>query len=69
MLYGGEELPDIYKQLRKLGIRSLIQIKFADKSGNPAILSLESVKGTTWNSTNLHYYRLFAKILSEYELI
>ena len=64
-----DKLPDSYRLLGKLGIRSLIQIKFADKNGNPAILSLESVKGTTWNSTNLHYYRLFAKILSEYELI
>ena len=64
-----DKLPDSYRLLGKLGIRSLIQIKFADKNGNPAILSLESVKGTTWNSTNLHYYRLFAKKLSEYELI
>lgn len=64
-----DKLPDSYRLLGKLGICSLIQIKFADKNGNPAILSLESVKGTTWNSTNLHYYRLFAKILSEYELI
>jgi len=65
-----DKLPAAYELLGELGICSLIQIKFADKNGNPAILSLESVKGTTtWNSTNLHYYRLFARILSEYELM
>lgn len=64
------KLPDVYQLLVKLGIRSLIQIKFTDKNGNPAILSLESVKGTTaWNSTSLLYYRLFVRILSGYELL
>ena len=65
-----DKLPDAYELLGKLGICSLIQIKFVDKCGNPAILSLESVKGiTAWNRRNLHYYRLFARMLSEYELI
>lgn len=64
------KLPDVYQLLGKLSICSLIQIKFTDKNGNPAILSLESVKGTTaWNSTSLLYYRLFVRILSEYELL
>lgn len=63
-----DKLPDVYELLGKLNIYSLIQIKFTDKNGVPAILSLESVKGTTtWNQSNLHYYRLFTKILSEYE--
>ncbi len=65
-----DTLPDVYELLGKLSIHSLIQIKFKDINGTPAILSLESVKGTTtWNRSNLHYYRLFAKILSEYELL
>lgn len=64
-----DKLPDVYELLRKQSICSLIQIKFTDKCGNPAVLSLESVKGKTkWNRFNLHYYRLFAKLLSEYEL-
>lgn len=64
------ELPEAYSALKKLGIKSLIQVKFTDKTGNPAILSLESVKSViTWNRSNLHYYRLFAGMLSDYELI
>lgn len=65
-----DEMPDVYEALSRLGIYSLIQVKFTDKNGNPAILSLESVKrSTTWNRSNLHYYRLFARMLSDYELI
>ncbi|MCM1385807.1 MAG: GGDEF domain-containing protein [Bacillus sp. (in: Bacteria)] len=64
-----DKLNDVYELLGKLSICSLIQIKLTDKNGVPAILSLESVKGlTTWNRSNLHYYRLFARLLSEYEL-
>lgn len=64
------KLHAVYELLGKQGVCSLIQIKFSDKNGSPAVLSLESVKGTTtWNSSNLHYYRLFAKMLSEYELV
>ncbi len=65
-----DKLPTIYTLLRKLGICSLIQIQFTDKNGNPSILSLESVKGTTaWNRSNLHYYRLFAQVLSHYVIL
>lgn len=64
-----DKLPEAYELLGNLDIRSLIQVRFADKNGNPAVLSLESVKGTTWNRTYLHYYRLFARTLSEYELL
>lgn len=65
-----DKLPDAYGLLGELGICSLIQIKFTDKNGSPAVLSLESVKGfTTWNRSSLLYYRLFAKILSEYKLM
>lgn len=65
-----DRLPEVYELLGKLSIYSLIQIKFTDKNGSPAILSLESVKRTTtWNRSNLHYYRLFARILSEYAVL
>ncbi len=65
-----DKLPDVYELVGKQSICSLLQIKFVDKCGNPAVLSLESVKGKTkWNQFNLHYYRLFARMLSEYELI
>lgn len=65
-----DKLPDVYELLGKQSICSLIQIKFADKCGNPVILSLEAVKRKMkWNRSSLHYYRLFARILSEYELV
>lgn len=65
-----DKLPDVYELLGKQSICSLIQIKFTDKCGNSSILSLEAVKKKMkWNRSNLHYYRLFARILSEYEFV
>lgn len=65
-----DKQPEIYALFGELSIYSLIQIRFKDKNGTPAVLSLESVKRTTtWNRSNLLYYRLFAKLLSEYELL
>lgn len=65
-----DKLPEVYALFGALSIFSLIQITFRDKNGVPAVLSLESVKRTTtWNRSNLLYYRLFAKILSEYALL
>ena len=63
------KLGAVCEQLEKLNIHSLIQIRFTDSNGTPAVLSLESLKGTTWNRTNLHYYRLLARMLSQYELL
>ncbi len=64
-----DKLPEVYELFGELSIYSLIQIRLRDKNGTPAVLSLESVKRTTtWNRSNLLYYRLFAKILSEYVL-
>ena len=64
-----DKLPEVYELFGELSIYSLIQIRLRDKNGTPTVLSLESVKRTTtWNRSNLLYYRLFAKILSEYVL-
>ncbi len=61
--------PDLYDKLCRQSILSLIQIKFKDKNGNDAILSLEAVnKKVTWNCSLLPCYRLLAKMLSEYAL-
>lgn len=43
---------------------------FLDKNGIPAILSLEAVnQRITWNQSFVPYFRLFARILSEYEMM
>lgn len=60
---------NVYEMLCKQGVRSFIQIRFQDRSGNPGILSLEAVsRGVVWNISHVHYYRLFAKLLLEYEV-
>ena len=61
-------MPAIYDKLVKQNVLSLIQIKFNDKNGKNAILSIEAVnKRQVWNDSLLHCYRLIAKMLSEYE--
>jgi diguanylate cyclase (GGDEF)-like protein len=62
--------PTLYEQLTKQGILSLIHIRFKDKDGEEALLSLEYIKGVeTWNRSHVPYFRLLAKLLSEYNLI
>ncbi len=59
----------VYEQMKKQGVLSCIHIKFKDQGGYRYILSLESVsKRITWNKEHLHYFRLMAKVLSEYRL-
>ncbi len=59
----------VCEMLRKQGVLSFIQIKFKDKNGLDCILSLEAVnKKIAWDEYNLHYYRLMAMILSEFDL-
>lgn len=59
----------VYELMKKQGILSCIHIKFKDKNGYRYILSLESVsKRITWNTEHIHYFRLMAKVLSEYKL-
>ncbi len=61
--------PDLYDKLCRQSILSLIQIKFKDKNGTDAVLSLEAVnERVTWNCSLLPCYRLLAKMLSEYVL-
>lgn len=61
--------PTLYEKLLIQGIQSFVHIKFKDKNGVDAVLSLEFVKTTlTWNRSHLPYYRLLAKLLSEYDL-
>ena len=61
--------PTLYDKLSKQGILSLIHVKFKDRNGTDAILSLEFVKNVlTWNRSHFLYYRLLAKLLSEYDL-
>lgn len=61
--------PTLYEKLKKQGILSFLHVRFKDKNGVDAILSLEFVKNLMiWNRTHFPYYRLLAKLLSEYEL-
>ena len=60
---------ELYEKLTKQEIISFTHIKFRDKNGTDAILSLEFVKSImTWNETHIPYYRLLAKLLSEFDL-
>lgn len=60
----------VCEQLRKQGTLSFIQVKFKDRAGADCILSLEAVnKKIAWDEYNLHYYRIMAKLLSEFDLI
>ncbi len=61
--------PTLYEKLVTQGIQSFVHIRFKDKNGLDAVLSLEFVKNLmAWNRSYLPYYRLLAKLLSEYEL-
>ena len=60
----------VYEQMRSQGIISCIHIKFWDKNGSRCVLSLESVsKKITWNNDHMHYYRLMARMLSQYKIV
>lgn len=60
---------ELYNKLEKQQIISFAHIRFKDKYGTNAVLSLEFVKSImTWNEGHIPYYRLLAKLLSEYDL-
>lgn len=60
--------PTVYEKLRRQGIVSFVHVKFKDRNGTDAILSLEVVnnKPMTWNQSLMPYYRLLAKLLEQY---
>ena len=61
--------PALYEKLKEQSIKSFIHIKFKDKNGTDAVLSLEFVNDImNWNHSHLLYYRLLAKLLSEFDL-
>ncbi len=60
----------VYEQMRSQGICSCIHIKFWDKNGARCVLSLEYLsKKITWNNDHMHYYRLLARMLSQYKIV
>lgn len=62
--------PTLYAQLKQQEIMALVHVRFKDKNGVDAILSLEYVKTKmAWNHSHFPYYRLLARLLSEYELL
>lgn len=61
--------PAIYEKLKAQNTKSFVHIRFKDKNGTDAVLSLEYVNSImNWNRSYLPYYRLLAKLLSEYDL-
>ncbi len=61
--------PTLYEKLRAQKIISFVHVRFKDKNGVDAVLSLEFVKNVMiWNRSHFLYYRLLAKLLSEFDL-
>lgn len=60
----------VYELMQKQGIQSCIHIPFEDKNGVHCVVSFEAVnKKIVWNSDHLHYFRLMAKMLSQYDVM
>lgn len=60
---------ELYNKLQKQGVISLMQMPFTDKNGTPGILSFEAVsKKTVWNRGAVDYYKLLARLFSEYTM-
>ena len=61
---------DTYNLMKKQGIISCIHIKFKDKNGADCVICFEAVsKNVVWNANHLHYYRLMARLLSNYVIV
>lgn len=59
----------VYQLMKKQGVMACVHVPFKDRKGNKCILSFEAVaKRYVWNTEHLHYFRLMAKVLSEYTL-
>lgn len=62
--------PTLFEKLKAQEILSFVHVRFKDKNGVDAVLSLEFIKNLmTWNRSHFLYYRLLAKLLSEYDLM
>ncbi len=60
----------VYKMMEHQGLTACLQVPFNDRKGHKCLLSFEAVnKRYVWNIEHLHYFRLMAKILSEYTFI
>ncbi len=60
---------ELYQKLEKQKVISFTHVRFKDKKGMDAVLSFEFVESImTWNESHTLYYRLLAKLLSEYDL-
>lgn len=60
---------ELYQKLEQQKVISFTHVKFKDKNGTNAVLSFEFVENImTWNESHTPYYRLLAKLLSEYDL-
>lgn len=59
----------VYQMMKKQGVMACVHVPFKDRKGNPCVLSFEAVdKKHNWNTEHLHYFRLMARVLSEYTL-
>ncbi len=62
--------PTLFEKLKAQEILSFVHVRFKDKNGVDAVLSLEFIKNLmTWNRSHFLYYRLLAKLLSEFDLM
>ena len=60
----------VYQLMKKQGVMACVHVPFKDRKGHKCILSFETVdKKHVWNTEHLHYFRLMARVLSEYKLI
>lgn len=58
-----------YQLMKKQGILSCYHILFTDRTGRECVLSLEAVnRKMVWNEEHAHYFRLMAKVLTEYKM-
>lgn len=61
---------EVYQTMKRQGLTACLQVPFKDRKGHRCILSFEAVnKKHVWNTEHLHYFRLMARILSEYNLV
>ncbi len=61
---------EVYQLMKNQGMTACLQVPFKDRKGHECIVSFEAVnKRYVWNTERLHFYRLMAKVLSEYTLL